>query len=339
MKLITSPRKVVTALLVIVYQTKQTFAIDQRSTITKEENSTARRTQNTCNPGTLYLVDQSLNEFAYISDVNSFTGGQVTSIASNNVPGIIQDAGASGPPDSDFIYQISTGNNELYTVNKVDGTATLLYTIIPSISILPECYSNTFWACKWTGLALDLNSGFLYGLATGSKGTYLCIINTENGDVTNVSLLNLTLQCGVSLAIDGNSKGFIHDSCDELIYSVDLDTGDASILGPTGLTNFDSSGMAWDYSSDTIFMVANNNDSSRAELRSVTTEIGVTARTTFLGEFQSSNGGATKAILGFAVIESCGYSSGGGSKSGKGSKTSKSKGSKSKSSKSKAERR
>ena len=337
MKLITSPRKVaITAFLVIVHQTKQTFAIDQGSTIIKEEdnnkdgkhkmNQHSRRVQTTaCKPGTLYSLDQRspFDNYEFVSiDINTFASGQDAVLIGNTGIGLsdigIADAGAAGLPNDDFIYLLNS-NNSFYKVNKATGiTTTLGFDVVPLFG-------------QWTGLAFDLNTEILYGLSSQNGATYIGIIDPVTGSVTDTSIF-VNVFCGLSLAINGQSVAYIHDCDDNNIYSIDLNTLSAgsnvaaTLVGPTGFQTGDTSGMSWDPSSDVIYMTS---FICEAELRSVNIDTG---EATLIGIINSSIG--EEALFGFAAFDTCGYS-GGGSKSSKGSKTSKS----NKASKSKAGRR
>ncbi|HBR54299.1 MAG TPA: hypothetical protein DEA82_08965, partial [Flavobacteriaceae bacterium] len=88
------------------------------------------------------------------------------------------------------------------------------------------------------------------------------------------------------LAITGDGDAYGHDLAADQIVSIDLTTGTATPIGPTGFNANFAQGMTWDPNSDTVFLASFNAANFLAEWRSVDLTTGAT---TIVGNINDPN--------------------------------------------------
>lgn len=138
----------------------------------------------------------------------------------------------------------------------------------------------------WVGMEFDRNTGILY--ATKLESLY--IIDPIGISATLVGSMGLPAgSLTVSLAIDGDGVGYVHDLVADAIYSINLATGAGTLVGNTGFDANFGQGMCYDPTSDTVYMSAFNSTTFMAEWRSVNTATGMT---TLIGAITTVNDSA-----------------------------------------------
>lgn len=124
----------------------------------------------------------------------------------------------------------------------------------------------------WLDMEYDRTTGILYALSEGR----LYIIDPVAVTATEVGILGgIADNFPAALAIDGNGVGYTYEMVNLGFYSIDLATAATTYIGDIGFTANYSQGMAYDPTTDMVFMSAFNDDNFSAELRSVDLETGM----------------------------------------------------------------
>lgn len=167
-----------------------------------------------------------------------------------------ENAGAIDPANPTTGYVLDNGG-QFYSFDVTTG----LYTSLGTIS------------GDWVGMEYDRASGILYGIA----GTDLYTIDPVGLSATLVGSLGLDIGAlPVAIAIDGAGVGYMYDIVDDNLYSIDLATGAATVIGNIGFDANFGQGMAYDPTTDMVYMAAFNSTAFLAEWRSVDTATGTT---------------------------------------------------------------
>jgi hypothetical protein len=159
------------------------------------------------------------------------SNGAVTVVGSTGLPLIVEGDLAFNPLNG-FLYGVqdlgqSLTDRNLFRINALTGLATV-------ISNLP---SGDYSALAFIG------TGLLYAIDTaGNNNSYLMNINPTNGAVSILVQMNVNLGSAAGLAINPiTGVAYVADGGDasgnptNLLFTVDLATGLASSVGPTGV--------------------------------------------------------------------------------------------------------
>src|SRR5262245_1333390 len=165
---------------------------------------------------------------------------------------------------NDILYGSTTGTNNLYSINRSTGSATLigsfgvplmhalafdnstgalygayggnngLYSINPSTGAATLIGVTGFTV---SGLAFDPATNELYGTSYAPGDTRLLRIDTATGQATPIATIALTgssfdPETGVLYGITNGALGLPGG-----LYTVDIPTGTASLVGPLSLNN------------------------------------------------------------------------------------------------------
>jgi DNA-binding beta-propeller fold protein YncE len=151
-----------------------------------------------------------------------------TGVASGDFGGMAYD------PASDTLYWVpGRGNNNLYTINRTTGAASL---------IGAHGINDLF------GLEFDTSTGTLYG-SQFSGGSNLFTLNTGTGAATLIG--NMGLGMG-GLAYDSKRDQLVGDNDGGgRLYSINRSTAAISLLASPGYN--DDSGLAYDYDADVFY--------------------------------------------------------------------------------------
>ncbi len=180
-----------------------------------------------------------------------------------------ENAGAIDPADPNTGYALDNVG-QFYSFDVTTG----FYTALGSIP------------GDWRGMEFDQNTGILYAV----KDEALHIIDPVA--VTSSLVGSFGMPVGsltISLAIDGSGVGYAHEIVDDLLYSINLATGAATVIGATGFDANFGQGMCYDPTTDAVYMSAFNNATFLAEWRSVNTTTGMT---TLIGPITTVNNSA-----------------------------------------------
>lgn len=173
-----------------------------------------------------------------------------------------ENAGAVDPNNTDTAYVLDS-QGAFYEVDLTNGAYTSLGSIPPAASQ------------SWTGAEFDPTTGILYAVSgdLASTGSLYKI------DIDNVSkeLIGTNSAHGViSLMINGNGDGFIHDIASDAFYEIDIATGATFYVGDLGFdANFGQGGTWVPGDDDHVYLSAFNSDTFQAEWRQVNIATGM----------------------------------------------------------------
>ncbi len=184
----------------------------------------------------------------FISETRLYTVSNRDHIISNikpNFPNFLIDSGSSSltnenagaidPNETNFGYVF----NDAGDFYKVD-METITYTQIGNIP------------GNWVGAEFDTSTGVLYAITT----TELYVIDPIAVTASLVGPLGFTNgEKPVALGIDGGSVGYTFDVEGDNSYSIDLNTGTASLIGPMQREGSYEGGMAYDIEFDVLFII------------------------------------------------------------------------------------
>jgi hypothetical protein len=191
-------------------------------------------------------------------------------------PSVLTPIGTgSGGSDFEGAGAISNSNPEVGYAVDITGkfyridTTTGVYTLLGNVGV-----------GDINGMEFNPVDGVLYAVTS----TKLYTINPTAVTATQIGNLNTT-GIAIAMAINGNGTAFVVDIMDDSLYSVNLSTGNSTLIGSIGFDANYGQGMGWDAETNTIYMAAFNNSSFAPELRAVNTSTG---ETTFLGTLNPS---------------------------------------------------
>lgn len=124
----------------------------------------------------------------------------------------------------------------------------------------------------WVGLAYDLTRSKLFGLRTGSRGSFLFEINPADAQVDSVGELNMDVP--IWLAINGEGEMYSLDIVSDEIVGVDTSNLDVMSMGSIGFDANFLQDADFDPETGLLYLAAYNDDSGRAEYRVIDLELG-----------------------------------------------------------------
>jgi len=189
-------------------------------------------------------------------------------IGPNSSSADVEVAGDIDPTNLQRAYAITINLGEFYEIDLATATYTLLGTIPPP--------SGT---TAWTGLEFDPTNNILYGISLNvNVNSIVSVIDIPNLTATPIGFTGI--MGAISLTTDGNGNFYSHDLLTDSLFSIDINTGTGTSIGPLGFNASFAQDMEWDPISQTMYMAAFNVDNMRGELRTVNLSTG---QTTFLG--------------------------------------------------------
>ncbi len=133
--------------------------------------------------------------------------------------------GAADFGANDVLYGINSGTNQFYEIDTIDGTTTLIGSIIPPANHL------------WTGMAYDEGTGIMYGYSSYGIAAGECslhIIDVSDASLTLVGTQSTATAIGC-IAIDGNGQMYgMNLQASAKIYLIDKTNNAVTLLGNTG---------------------------------------------------------------------------------------------------------
>ena len=147
----------------------------------------------------------------------------------------------------------------------------------------------------WTGLSIGPDGTFWV-----STTTDLYTLDPGTGVYTLVGTFGTTGGLVIDIAVNAFNQMYAHDIADDSIYSVDIVTGAATLVGPTGLDSNYAQGMDFDFSDNTLYAFTYQDGGTNVFGTVDLTTGGVTALATSnpTGEFE----GAIQVPAGEAVF-------------------------------------
>jgi hypothetical protein len=165
----------------------------------------------------------------------AFAGVDAVTVVGTTVQGLDAIAFNGGTLYGTTAGSIHSGS--LYTINTSTGAGTLVGALVGA--------SNSALKYAITGLAFQPGTGTLFG-ATSKNSTNspnsLVTVNPATGAVTVIGAFNIPTNQGpadLTFTPGGTLYGWIEPDADELA-TINLSTGQATIVGPSGLSTFGS---------------------------------------------------------------------------------------------------
>ena len=229
-------------------------------------------------PGDVLCGDMPVEgELAY--GINNATGELVTfdpadpsvlTVVGTSPVTDFENAGAIDPMNTDMAYVLDNVNN-FFSVDLTTGTYTSEGTIVA-----PN-------GGAWVGISFDPTDGTLYGISSIINSfADLCIIDL--GAQTATAIGTTGMLGAIDVAVDSDGNIYSYDIVDDSFYSIDPDTGVATLVGPLGYDANFGQGMTWDPNHEIMYLSAFNNGTFQGELRTVDLATGATTLVGALGD-------------------------------------------------------
>lgn len=213
------------------------------------------------------IFGYSFEEDAFIS-FGIETPGSLNVLGDNSNTTDFEAAGDIDPQDLNTAYVLTLGLGEFYSLDITTSTYTLLGTITPPNGE------------NWNGIEFDPDTTQLYGISADFSGTYtLSIIDIDALTTTPVGTTGTPGM--IAIAIDDTGNMYGHDIVTDGFYSIDTNTGLATLLATLSFDANFGQDLEWDKASQRLYMTAFNNGNGNGEFRSVNTDTG---ETTFLSD-------------------------------------------------------
>jgi hypothetical protein len=144
---------------------------------------------------------------------------------------------AAARADAQTLYgSTSSGHGELYILNPAIGG------VLQDVGVLNDSGATNY---SVTGLAFDPLNGLLYGSTGGASATRLLTINPASGLVNVVGSFNAGSATMTDLAFDQSGHLYgISSSGGANLYSINLSTGQATMIGASGVSFAEGGGLA-----------------------------------------------------------------------------------------------
>jgi hypothetical protein len=178
------------------------------------------------------------------------------------VPSFATYAGEYGPDNDTHMYFFDNDTKDIIYVNMSDGSST---TIGNTGIVGTDEFMND--------MAFDRTTGTMYGAYNNNLYT----IDLATGAITLIGPFGNTGGLMIAIAVDGNGNMWGHDLGADEIWSIDKATGAGTSIGSTGFDANYAQSMAWDPTSNIVYLAAFNNTNLYYELRSVDLTTGNTA--------------------------------------------------------------
>ena len=145
---------------------------------------------------------------------------------------------AAGTDTMDVTYAAAFAGGRVYGYLYVSGSSDTRFYILD-----PETFSVTYMTTDASGvsgvfaMAYDYTSDIMYGLCGSGNARGLCTIDLATGVPTQVATITGMANTPMTLAIDDDGNAYTLDlnSSGSTLYSLDLATGAATVIGSTGV--------------------------------------------------------------------------------------------------------
>ena len=232
------------------------------SYIGQSQNSDTESSSNVLNNVTIFGTNTDLARFSSFETDTPFDLANLGQ--STNILGDLEIAGDIDPSNLDIAY-VLTRNGEFFELEISTATYTSLGTITP-----PTDHN-------WRGLEFDPATNILYAISSNmfEDGTStLAIINID--DVSSTEIGPMGLAAPTSIATIGDGIFYIQDIATDALYTIDITTGETTLVGDLGFDAIFDQDMEWDGATGVLWMAAFNGDTFRPELRTVDPTTGAT---------------------------------------------------------------
>lgn len=216
---------------------------------------------------TIYGPNTDEDEFVLFDPA---TPTVLTAIGNNSGTADFESSGDIDPENVNTAYVLTLTNGELYEVDILTATYTSLGTITPPNGE------------QWNGIEFNTGTNILYGISSNfSTSSTLSTIDLTNLTVTPIGQTGTTGM--ISIAFDSNVNMYGHDVVSDSFYSIDIATGNATLMAPLNFNANFGQDLEWDAASQTMYMTAFNAVTFNAELRTVNLTTGETTFIDLLG--------------------------------------------------------
>ncbi len=237
--------------------------------------------------------DSNRGSLAYgfdLGEVYSFFSFDTDDPATKNIINTIDFLATGADFDAKnttFMYVIDYDNFELKKIYLETGEVELIGPCVPREEHI------------WSGIAVDKLTNIMYGVSTNIDGSALYRIDMSTGEATDLG--DIDMPAAIDCAIDGTGVMYSYCIVNKESYSINLETLETTDLGPIGFDANYAQGMAWDPSTDIIYLSAFNQETFAGELRILDRETG---NTLLLGSFGSEvDGLAFPGVIPWFTVE------------------------------------
>jgi hypothetical protein len=172
----------------------------------------------------------------------------------NPTGGFIPGGDFAGQGDQAFYYAVDADYNQLFTVDTTSGAANMVGPM------------TTAYGENWSGMAGDPVTGNMYASATNISNSYLYTVNLGTGAATLVG--EITGAPGIiAIAVDDVGQMYGLDIVNDVLLSIDKNTGAGTVIGSIGFNANYSQGMEYDSNSGLLYLAAYNSTAGQGELR------------------------------------------------------------------------
>jgi hypothetical protein len=142
------------------------------------------------------------------------------------------------------LYGISNPANQLGTLDPATGT----FTAIATIS------GDGAGETNWSGLSFDPSTNTMYASASAGAGlNNLYTINLATGATSLVAPMSDPAALFIDIAFSATGDLYTHDIVADTLVSVNKQTGQTTVIGPTGLNANFAQGMDFDWATNTLY--------------------------------------------------------------------------------------
>jgi len=239
----------------------------------QSQNSAQNTTQQEGGGAIIYGANTNLFDFVNFS---TGTPTDLNILGGNSGSSDFESAGEIDPENLDTAYVLTIEDGEFYELDLNTATYTFIGIIAPPSGE------------EWNGIEFDPSTNILYGISSTFSGiSTLSTIDIDNLSSTPIN--NTGMPGAISIATDGEGNFFGHDVLDDNLYSIDITTGSATIIGPLGFDPNFGQGLEYDAVSGVFYMTAINNATLNSELRTVNVSTGATTFISFIGSENGAN--------------------------------------------------
>lgn len=165
------------------------------------------------------------------------------------------------PPDyQTFALDFNSDGTSIHAIDRldfgIDGVSPRLVGTIDPVTGLFSSTANLGGAFNpaetETGLSIDPTDETLYL----STATTLYTLDPSSGAATVVGTFNIggtPLQIVIDIAVNSAGDMYAHDIGDDMLYLIDKSSGDAMLIGPSGLAGNFAQGMDFDPATDILY--------------------------------------------------------------------------------------
>jgi len=217
---------------------------------------------------TAYAFDINNNKFFSFDTDNPADPTIISSIS------IAPFGGTFDEIHADFMYVVDYNDGKIKKVDVATGNITIVGSAGLQSGDTP------------TGLTCDKTNGTLYASSTNGSESTIYTIDPVTGASTIIGATGIPVL--IDIAVDGNGQMYGYDASGDNAYKIDKATGVSTFIGSIGFDASYAQGMAWDPTSDNIYLAGFNVATSAGELRILDRETG---NTSLVGSFAGETDG------------------------------------------------